>query len=166
MRLCTLILFCTKIIYTFDFLNYRMVIGEEFLVGKTIETLVSWFNRKKAKKDEVLEVLMAFKTGLNNIILHMDLCKRMGGIDYNKLQIYLPDDIEHLNQLLIKFENILGNAFYDEFINFLKYLINYNETINSLYIGMGSELNKKENSIKDFVKKLIKKIDELIKKIE
>ena len=143
-----------------------MVVGEEFLIGKGIEALLTWFKKKKTNKEIVHEILMSLKISLNNLTLHMDLSKEHGSIKYSKLQCYLPNDIELINQLLIKFQLNLDNTLYDEIMNFVKYLVSYNETINSLCMGMGSVLREKENKIRDSVNQYITKINELLKEVE
>ena len=143
-----------------------MVVGEEILIGKGIDALIKWFNKRKADKELVHNILMELKIAINNVILHMDLCKEHGYIKYSKLQIYLPSDIENINQLLIKYGSKLDLEFYNELQKFLRYLIKYNEFISSLYLGAGKKLQEYEENIRSSIKTFTDKLDELIKEIE
>lgn len=143
-----------------------MVAGEDYIIGKAAEAMVVWFNKRKNEKELVHEILLSLKIGLNNIPLHMDLCKEYGCIKYLKLKVYLPSDIENLSHFLIKYQYKLDNDLYDVMIDFIRLLIDYNETINSLHLGMGEILNEQENLILGSIENLIQKINELIKKVE
>lgn len=144
-----------------------MVVGEEFVIGKAIDALVSWFNKKKKQKKEVHEILMAVKIGLNNIPLHMDLSIENGRLKHSNLRMYLPSDIEYINQLLIKYQSLLDCQLYDELIKFLKFLTQYNGKLASaMPMGRIVELREKEVEIKNSIRTFISKIDDLIKEIE
>lgn len=143
-----------------------MVIGEEIIVTKGVEALINWFGKKKEDKQIIYEILISFKISLNSILLHMDLCKEFGGIKYTKLRFYLPNDIENLNQFLIKYQTKLDNTLYTELYAFVKYLVEYNHIINSLHLGMGNTLDEYETTIKTSIDKYVSQIDTLIKELE
>lgn len=143
-----------------------MVIGEEILVTKGIDALNSWYRKKKEDKQITYEILISFKISLNSILLHMDLCKEFGRIKHTKLQFYLPNDIENLNQFLIKYQTKLDNTFYSELYAFMKHLVEYNHIINSLHPGMAGALDEFESTIKTSIDKYIAQIDTLIKELE
>ena len=143
-----------------------MVFGEEILAEKIAEkglgSLTDWFKKRQDKAEETKQILLALKIGLNNIILHMDLCKEFGHIRYSKFASYLPNDIEHINQLLIKYQSSLNNEIYEMINTFLKYLIEFNEIINSLTLGKGKEVQEFEASIRKSIEIFISGINKLI----
>ena len=96
----------------------------------------------------------------------MDLCREHSYIKYSKLQYYLPQDIENINLLIMKYQSMFDNEFYEELQNFLKYLVKYNEKINSLCIGIGEELHKFEDNITSSITNFINQLNQLIKKVE
>ena len=140
-----------------------MVVGEDFVIGKGIEALISWFNVKKEEKAKVKGILLALKIGLNNIILHMNLCKRFGHIMHKDLQVYMPSDIEQLNNVLIQYQSVLTNELYDEMMKFINFLVKFNEEINSL--TMGKNMKEYDEKIINSINEFTSKIDELTEKI-
>jgi hypothetical protein len=143
-----------------------MVVGEDILIEKALDAIVGWYAKKKEEKQLIHDVLMELKVGFNSVILHMNLSKEHGAIKYSKLRGYLPNDIENLNRILIKYQSKLDNEIYDKLMNFIQFLIEYNELINSLHMGIAKEVEEREKIIKETIEQIISKLTELIKEIE
>lgn len=142
------------------------MIGEEFVLGKILESLTSWFEKRKKEKETVREILMSLKVAVNSIVLHMGLSMEHGDMNYRKLQTYLPRDIENIFQIVERYKQNLDIDLSNSMIAFVNYLVGYNETINSLALGMGDVLDKKESSITESIGEINERIDMLIKLLE
>jgi len=142
------------------------VIGKEFVLGKILDSLTSWFQKQKKEKETVREILMSLKLAVNSVVLHMGLSMEHGAINYMKLQTYLPRDIENMFQIVERYKQSLDIDLSNSMIAFVNYLVGYNETINSLTMGMGDVFDEKEKSITESIGEINERIDVLIRTLE
>jgi len=142
------------------------MLGEEAIVAKILDGIDRWFQRRKEEKELVREVLIDIKVSLEKIPLHMKLCMSYGHIKYKEFGNYLTSDIDDLHTVISKYANEIGISLYEDFKTFIDILLHFNETIHSLYIGIGKELTEEENFVKEAIDEMLGKINEKISEIE
>lgn len=105
---------------------------EGIVISKLLDGLINWHKNNKSDKEMVKRVLKKLKIALDSITLHMDLSVQYGHLMPKKLSVYFPSDIEHLRQTILENEENLDYELSSELLNFLKYLVEYNQILNSL----------------------------------
>ena len=134
----------------------------EALIVKVVDLLEKWYDGKKEQKELRKKILVSLKASIKSLILHFDLSKEHGHYAYRKLQLYLPNDIEKINEWLVENQLDINNELYDAIYEFINYLVEYNEFISSLSMGCGAELDQYEKNILENSKSLIEKINQLL----
>lgn len=110
---------------------------------------------------------MRFKVLLNSIKLHTEMFKgRDKRNRLEKLRIYIPKDIENLNDFIIQYSDRWDNKLYEELQNFLMYLVYYSQKINSASPRNLREIDDCEGDIKRTIEEINIELDKLIKQIE
>ncbi|MFH1151521.1 MAG: hypothetical protein ABIJ14_02355 [Nanoarchaeota archaeon] len=109
------------------------------------------------EKSKIKNAFMAIKMVLNTSIIKIELCKERGYYKPTKLQYCIPDIALDINQTAIATKEELGIEIYNGLIKIAEYLVEFNEKINSLSLGV---------PIRDDVVELLKGLNELKGKIE
>ncbi len=133
------------------------MIGVDAIIGVIHRETERYRDAKAEEKTKIKNAFLSIKMVLNTSILKIELCKEHGFYKPTKLQYCVPDITLDLNQTAILTKDELGIEIYNGLIKIAEYLVEFNEKINSLSLGV---------SIRGDIEELLRGLNELKNKIE
>jgi len=133
------------------------MIGVDAIIGVIHRETERYRDARTEEKTKIKKAFLSIKMVLNTSILKIELCKEHGFYKPTKLQRCIPDITLDINQTAIETKDELGIEIYDGLIEIAQHLVEFNEKINSLSLGV---------SIRTDIEELLKGLSDLKTKIE
>jgi len=134
-----------------------MVIGIDALINAIHKETERYRDARKEEKRQIKTAFISIKAVLNTAILKIELCKEYGHYKPSKLQWCIPNIALEIDRVAIETKDILDINIYNGFTIMTKCLVDFNEKINSLSLGV---------SIREDIKDILKTLNDLKTNVE
>jgi len=133
------------------------MIGIDAIISAIHKETERYRDAQSEEKKKIRDAFLSIKVILNTSILKIELCKEHGHYKPSKLQWCIPDIALEIDRVAVETKDILDVDIYNGFTIMTKYLVDFNEKINSLSLGV---------SIREDVADIIKTLGDLKTNIE